>query len=142
MTESELKPASDASRVLLGFALAPLLPGFYATLFFAQPWAFPIGLGLSYPTALLVGLPLFLGFRRQGWLAWWQMMLCGLLASLPLLLLYRLHGAPPHLQDFDWFNALVLEGWGAFTGLVFWLLAIAGAAPPSLRILFGFGLGI
>ena len=141
MTESPPKPASHTPRVVLGFVLAPLLPAFYATMFFAQPWAFPIGLSLAYPTALLFGLPLFLGFRRMGWLAWWQISLCGMLSTLPLLLLYWQLGAPPHLEAFDLFNALALEGWGAFAGLGFWLLAIAGTTPIGLRVLLGLGMG-
>ena len=139
MEPSPKPPALQTSRILLGFILAPFLPTFYAALFFAQPWAFPIGLCLSYPAALLFGVPLFLGFRRMGWLAWWQMSLGGLLCTVPLLLLYWQMGAPPHLGGFDLFNALVLEGWGAFAGFSFWLMAIAGTTPISLQVLFGIG---
>ena len=139
MTELLQKPLPQSARVVLGFILAPLLPAFYAAMFFAQPWAFPIGLALSYPAALLFGVPLFLLCRHKGWMGWWQMSLCGLLCALPLLLLYRHVGTPPHLEAFDLFNALVLEAWGAFTGLCFWLLAIAGASPVNLRVLFGLG---
>jgi hypothetical protein len=139
MPESTPLPASPISRVLLGFVLAPLLPAFYAALFFAQPWAFPIGLCLSYPAALVFGVPLFFGFRRMAWLAWWQMSLCGMISAVPLVLLYWQLGAPPHLGAFDPLNAVVLEGWGGFTGLSFWLLAIAGTTPVNFRVLLGLG---
>jgi len=140
MSDTSQRSAQPISRVMLGFVLAPLLPAFYAALFFAQPWAFPIGLCLSYPAALLFGVPLFFGFRRLGWLAWWQMCLCGLLSTLPLVLLYWQLGAPPHLGAFDPLNAVVLAGWGGFTGLSFWLLAISGTTPLTLQVFFGLGI--
>ena len=88
MTDIAARHVLQKRRVILGFILVPLLPGFYAALLFGQPWTFPIGLGLSYPTALLFGMPLFLVLRRQGWLAWWQFGLCGAVCVLPLEILY------------------------------------------------------
>lgn len=139
MTEPSARPALQASRLMLGFALAPMLPAFYSALFFAQPWAFPIGVALAYPTALLLGLPLFLGLRRQGWLSWWQLSMGGTLCALPLVLLYWQVGTPPHLEAFDWLNGLSLAAWGGFSGLSFWLLAISGKTPVRLHMLFGVG---
>jgi hypothetical protein len=52
-------------RIVLGFAVAPLLPAFYTALLFAQPWAFPFGILASFPAALMVGLPAFLMLRRH-----------------------------------------------------------------------------
>jgi hypothetical protein len=127
-------------RIVLGFALAPLLPGFYAALLFGQPWAFPIGLALSYPTALLFGMPLLIILRRRNWLAWWQFGLCGAVCVLPLELFYWSVGVPPHLEAFGFFNAVLLEGWGILTGLIFWLLVIFGTSPVRWRELFGLGL--
>lgn len=140
MTDLLKKPLPQTARVVLAFVLAPLLPAFYAAMFFAQPWAFPIGVALSYPAALLFGVPLYLACRRCGWLAWWHLGLCGLLCALPLLLLYWRVGAPPHLEPFDPLNGLVLVAWGFFTGCCFWLLAVAGKSPMSLRVLFGVGI--
>lgn len=134
------KPGTQLSRVMLGFALAPMLPAFYSALFFAQPWAFPIGVGLSYPAALLIGLPLFLLLRRHGRLGWWQLALCGAACALPAMLLYAWVGAPPHLEPFDLANGLYLELWGAFSGVSFWLIAVAGTSPVSLGVLFGLGI--
>ena len=124
-------------RVVLGFALTPMLPAFYATLFFAQPWAFPYGIALAYPAALLLGLPLYLGLRRRQRLGWWQLALAGMICAVPAVLAYRYAGTPPHLEPFDWLAALYLEAWGAFAGLSFWLLAVAGSAPVTVRVLFG-----
>ncbi len=133
-------PIQPFSRVVLGFALAPMLPAFYATLFFAQPWAFPYGIALSYPAALLIGLPLYLALRRRNRLGWWQLGLVGMVCAIPAVLAYRHTGTPPHLEPFDWIGALCLEAWGAFTGLSFWLLSVAGTAPVTVRVLLGFGI--
>ena len=124
-------------RVVLGFALTPMLPAFYATLFFAQPWAFPYGIALAYPAALLLGLPLYLGLRRRQRLGWWQLALAGMICAVPAVLAYRYAGTPPHLEPFDWLAALYLEAWGAFAGLSFWLLAVAGNTPVTARTMFG-----
>jgi len=123
--------------VLLGFALSPMLPAFYAALFFAQPWCFPYGVALAYPSALLIGVPLYLGLRRSQRLGWWQLSLAGMVCAVPAVVAYRLVGAPPHLEPFDWLSAVYLEAWGAFTGLSFWLLALAGTTPVTVRVLFG-----
>ncbi len=130
--------AQPLRRVVLGFALTPMLPAFYATLFFAQPWAFPYGIALAYPSALLLGLPLYLGLRRRQRLGWWQLSLVGMVCAIPAVLAYRCAGTPPHLQPFDWLGAFYLEAWGAFAGLSFWLLAVAGTAPVTVRVLLGF----
>lgn len=126
-------------RMTLGLVIAPMLPGFYSTLLFGQPWAFPIGLLLSYPTALLFGMPLLLVFSRRNWLAWWQLGLCGAICVLPLQFLYWRVQVPPHLEAFTLLNALLLEGWGVFAGFVFWLLAIAGTTAIGWRELLGLG---
>jgi hypothetical protein len=139
MTDLPAKPAPATSRIVLGFTLAPLLPAFYATMFFAQPWAFPIGLGLAYPAAVLFGLPMFLLLLRRGWLGWWQLALIGALCALPVVALYWHVGTPPHVEAFDLPNALIVEAWGIFTGVAFWLLALAGTTPVSTRVLLGLG---
>jgi hypothetical protein len=125
-------------RALLAFALVPMLPAFYSAIFFAQPWALPYGLLLAYPTAWLLGVPAFLLLRHRGWLQWWQFALAGGLCSLPAVALYWRHGAPPQLEPFSVLNAFYFAGWGVFAGLCFWLLAVAGAAPVSVRTILGF----
>lgn len=141
MTDLPATPAApQRSRVVLGFALTPMLPAFYSALFFAQPWNFPIGVSLSYPAALLIGLPLFLLLRRRGWLGWWQLALCGVACAVPAMAAYAWVGTPPHLEPFDLVNALYLGLWGAFSGIAFWLLTVAGKSPVNLYVLFGFGL--
>ena len=133
-------PQLQQSRVLLGFALTPMLPAFYAALFFAQPWAFAIGVSLSYPVALLLGLPLYVVLRRRKQLGWQPLTLVGMVCALPVVVLYWIVGTPPHLEPFGLVNALCLEAWGAFSGLCFWLLAVAGSSPLTVRVLFGLGI--
>lgn len=126
-------------RIVLGLVITPILPGFYSTLLFGSPWAFPIGLALAYPTILLLGLPLLFAFSRRNWVSWWQLSLVGAICALPLVLLYWHVGQPPHLEAFSLYNAFLLEAWGLFSGLAFWLLAISGETPVSWRELLGLG---
>jgi hypothetical protein len=123
---------------LLAFALVPLLPAFYAAIFFAEPWALPYGLALSYPSALVLGAPLLWLLRRRGWQQWWQFALAGGVCAGPSIVLYCVVGPPPQLAAYSPLNAVYLAGWGAFAGLCFWLLLVAGIAPVSWRSLFGF----
>lgn len=139
MPDNFLPNRLQMRRIILGFILVPILPGFYATLLFGQPWAFPIGVLLSYPTALLIGLPLIIAFGHRNWLAWWQVCIAGALCVLPLQILYWYFQQPPHLEAFTLNNALLLEVWGIFAGLAFWLLAIAGNTPVGWRELLGSG---
>lgn len=124
-------------RVIVGLVLAPLLPGFYSTLLFGSPWAFPISLLLSYPTALALGLPMLLFCSRHDWMSGWHLMLIGGVSVLPLQILYWYVETPPHLEAFSFSNALLLEGWGLFAGLAFWLVAISGNEPVGWRELLG-----
>jgi hypothetical protein len=127
-------------RILFAFALTPVLPGFYATIFYAQPWAFPLGAAASYSATLLLGVPLFFLARRFGWLRWWQLALCGMLCAVPVVLCYWHLGTPPHLeQAFNCYQAIQLEAWGGFSGLAFWLIALAGSTPLRPRMLLGSG---
>ncbi|QBB71296.1 hypothetical protein ELE36_13550 [Pseudolysobacter antarcticus] len=126
-------------RILFALLFTPLLPPFYATLFFAEPWSLPIGLLLTYPSAWLLGLPIVLLLRRLHRLDGWSLALAGAVCSVPALLLYWWIDTPPHLQAFSAVNALELLGWGAFSGLCFWLLGIVGDSSVSLRTLLDIG---
>lgn len=139
MTDIFAKYKLQKRRMILGLVMAPMLPGFYSTLLFGQPWAFPLGILLSYPTAILMGMPLLLFFSRRNWLTWWQLGLCGAICVLPLELLYWVVQQPPHLEAFSLFNALLLVAWGVFAGFVFWLLAVAGTTSIGWRELLGLG---
>ncbi len=126
----------DVRRLWMAFALTPLLSGFYPALFLAEPAVMPIGLVLAYLSAGLFGLPLVLLFDRRHWRSWWQFAIGGAVCALPTLLLYAALGSPEHLQPFGAFPALGLLFWGCTSGLVFWLLGVAGETPVTFRSLF------
>jgi hypothetical protein len=126
----------DVRRLWMAFALAPLLSGFYPAIFLGEPAVLPIGLVLAYVSAGLFGLPLVLVFERRYWRAWWHFAIGGLICALPTLLLYAVLRSPEHLQPFGLFPALGLLFWGCTSGLVFWLLAVAGETPVTFRSLF------
>ena len=119
-------------RVVAGFLLAPVLPAFYTVILYGQPWAFPVGLALAYPSALVIGLPAFLvlhHYRREGWST---LATCGAFCAVPSLLIYwRVH-TPDHFEPFNWDNSVYLVAWGIVSGLVFWLIVSAGEADGTL----------
>lgn len=141
MTENETLPATQLNvrRVAVALLLTPILPAFYAALFFAEPWALPIGLIASYPSEILFGLPMLFVMSRHQWLLWWNFVLAGTLAAIPAVLLYAWLGDVPHLEGFSAANALSALCLGAFSGLAFWLLGVSGNAPPRLRDILNMG---
>ena len=126
-------------RIFLAFSLSPLLPPFYGALFFAQPWAMPIGLMISYPSAILFGVPSFLWLRRYLNRRWWAFAMWGALCSTPALVVYSILKDVPHLESFTLLNGLALLSWGAFSGICFWLLGIAGDSPLRWRDILDMG---
>ncbi len=114
-------------RVVLGFLIAPGLGAFFALAVLGSRGHLAAMAAYMYADALLVAVPAYAFFRMKGWLAWWQCVVLGVIAGLPLLALI-LHGlgftpalALQHL--FAWNIPLVGIIVGAFTGLVFWFLA-------------------
>ena len=126
-------------RILLAFAVTPFLPGFYGALLFGQPWAFPVGLAVAYPVALLLGAPLLFLMHRAQRLEWWSFVVTGIACTLPVLIGYAWMGEVPHLESFGALNALIVLAWGAFSGACFWLIGVAGQTPLRIRDIFDAG---
>jgi len=55
-------------RIVLGFALSPLASGVFNVAFMGNPYAFGIVI-LSYPFALMLGIPAFIIARYLDWLS-------------------------------------------------------------------------
>ena len=126
----------DRRRLLTAFALTPLLAGFYPALFMAEPSIMPLGLLLAYVSTVLFGIPLVIYFDRRHLREWWMYLAGGTACSLPTVLLYALAPLPDHLLPFGPIPVLGLLFWGASSGIVFWMIGIAGDSPVSLRTLF------
>jgi hypothetical protein len=127
------------NRVLLAFAVTPFLPGFYGALLFGQPWAFPVGLAVAYPVALVLGVPLLILMHRARRLEWWSFVITGIACTLPVLIGYAWMQHVPHLESFSALNALIVLAWGAFSGACFWLIGVAGDSPLRIRDIFDAG---
>jgi hypothetical protein len=133
-------------RVLLGLLIAPLAPGVIALLgavvaFPFETRTFALASALGYPVALVVGAPLYVLFRRKGWLKAWQVVLAGgavgmfipIVIALAVLVVVALLGAgftlPVAAEAAHKYLGLVLVG--ALSGIacasVFWLIAIFGS---------------
>ncbi len=79
----------------------------------------------ALPAALLFGVPLYLLFRRLGWLSWWQVPLgaglSGILAALALHLLDSTIYLPATLGLFG--------GLGILSGIAFWFFGLRRRVP-------------
>ena len=126
-------------RLLLAFLVTPMLPGFYGALLFGQPWAFPIGLAVAYPMALVLGMPIVVLMCRSQRLQWWTFVAAGIVCAVPALVGYAWLRDVPHLQPYDLLNGLVVLAWGAFSGACFWLIGVAGDTPLRMRDIFDAG---
>jgi hypothetical protein len=126
----------DRKRLFTAFALTPLLSGFYPAIFLAEPSIMPLGLLLAYASTALFGIPLVWYFDRRAVREWWMYIAGGTACSLPTVLLYAWAPLPDHLQPFGPVPVLALLLWGGSSGIVFWMIGIAGDSAVSLRSLF------
>src|ERR1700760_3239953 len=126
----------DRKRLFTAFTLTPLLAGFYPAIFLAEPSIMPLGLVLAYASTVLFGIPLVVYFDRRGVREWWMYIAGGTACSLPTILLYAFAPLPDHLLPFGAIPVVGVLVWGASSGIVFWMIGIAGDSSVSLRTLF------
>ena len=115
-------PISSA-RVIAAFLIAPLAPSLIVSALVAGNilWFFVVA-PFSYLFAA-AGVPFFFLFRRMGWLRLWQVVAISAVIG----------GAISIADGFGHLsasNTIQFFGYGALTGLVFWLVAFAG--PRSI----------
>ena len=126
----------DRKRLFTAFCLTPMLAGFYPAIFLAEPSLMPVGLLLAYASTAVFGIPLVAYFDRRGVREWYMYIAGGTACSLLTVLLYAFAPLPDHLQPFGTVPALGVLLWGASSGIVFWMIGIAGDSAVSLRSLF------
>lgn len=126
----------DRRRLFTAFCLTPLLAGFYPAIFLAEPSLMPVGLVLAYASTVLFGIPLVAYFDHRGVREWYMYIAGGTACSVPTVLLYAFAPLPDHLQPFGTVPVLGVLAWGASSGIVFWMIGIAGDSAVSLRSLF------
>lgn len=126
----------ERRRLITAFALTPLLAGFYPAIFLAEPEMMPISLLLAYASTVLFGIPLVLYFDLRGVREWWMYVIGGAACALPTVVLYALAPLPSYLRPFGPMPVIALLFWGASSGMVFWMIGIAGESAVSLRSLF------
>ena len=126
----------DWKRLFTAFCLTPLLAGFYPAIFMAEPSLMPIGLVLAYASTVVFGIPLVAYFDRRGVRQWYLYIAGGTACSEPTVFLYALAPLPEHLQPFGAMPVLSVLLWGGTSGIVFWMIGIAGDSAVSLRSLF------
>jgi hypothetical protein len=123
-------------RLVTGFALTPMLAGFYPAIALTEPSLMPIGLGVAYLSAVLFGIPLVLYFDRRGVHHWGMYVIGGTICSLPAVLLDSMLTLPEPLPPFGPIPILGLLLCGASSGFVFWMIGIAGSTSFDLRSMF------
>lgn len=96
----------------------------------------PIGLVLAYASTVLFGIPLVAYFDHRGVREWCMYIVGGSACSIPTVLLYAFAPLPDHLQPFGAIPAVGVLLWGASSGIVFWMIGVAGDSAVSLRSLF------
>lgn len=126
----------ERRRLVMAFALTPLLSGFYPAIFLAAPEMMPMSLVLAYASTVLFGLPLVFYFNHRGVREWWMYVAGGIACAVPTIILYALAPLPSYLLPFGVVPVLGLLFWGASSGIVFWMIGIAGDSAVSLRTLF------
>jgi hypothetical protein len=102
----------------------------------AEPAVMPLGLLLAYASTILFGVPLVIYFDRRRVREWWIYIAGGTACSLPTVLLYALAPLPNYLLPFGPIPVLGLLFWGGSSGIVFWMIGIAGDSAVSMRTLF------
>ena len=136
ITADPVVPPLERHRLVMAFALTPLLSGFYPAIFLAAPEMMPMSLVLAYASTVLFGLPLVVYFNRRSVREWWMYVAGGMACAVPTAILYALAPLPSYLLPFGVVPVLGLLFWGASSGIVFWMIGIAGDSAVSLRTLF------
>jgi hypothetical protein len=126
----------DRKRLFTAFLLTPMLAGFYPAMFLGEPTILPLGLVLAYVSATVFGIPLIILFDRRRVRDWWLFMIGGVVCALPTVILYAFAPTPEHLDPFGWVPLLQVVLWGASSGLLFWMVGVAGDTPVNVTTLF------
>ena len=126
----------ERRRLLTAFALTPFLSAFYPAVFLAEPAIMPLGLLVAYVSTGVLGVPLVFYCSRRGLHQWWRYVVGGAACALPSIALYALVPLPPYLEPFGAVPVGELLLWGASSGMLFWMIGIAGDSAVSLRTLF------
>src|SRR5262249_23311237 len=95
-----------------------------------------VGLVLAFATAVVCGIPMALVFYWRNITQWWMYVLGGAACSVPTVVLYAIVGTPAHLVPFGVVPVFGALSWGAFAGMVFWMIGVAGESPVTLTTLF------
>ena len=116
--------SGNLSRVQRALVLAPLAPCCIVAAFSPVPALAFVVAPFAYVFAFMLGIPVFLVMRRWGWLRVWQVVVVSALLG-------AASGAVLFMPNADPKALAVFAGYGAATGLVFWVVALC---PLPLRL--------
>jgi hypothetical protein len=106
-------------QVVAGFLLAPLIVAIISG--GALALAFLI---IMYLFELTFAVPLFLLFKKLGWLSWWHSTFAGLATAAIFVAFYWYSANPYHIEIYGLSNAISYLAIGTGSGLLFWLIAL------------------
>jgi len=90
-----------------------------------------IPLIVAYASALLFGVPLFVLFKRLGWLRLWQVLAASVLCGIPFAVFQfvqtKMVYAPIELSA-RWFGSILM--FSTLAGLTFWVVALRKRNEP------------
>lgn len=120
---------NDTKRLVLGLALAPLVPGLLMLVLslLGNPdegmWSLKLIAMFAYPAMIVVGLPLHLLFQWKGWTSAWPYLIAGTLTGevVAYFVFPTLRGAASATAS-SIAIAAICAFLGAITAAMFWLI--------------------
>ncbi|RCS59780.1 hypothetical protein DU000_03500 [Parvibium lacunae] len=88
-------------------------------------WLFGIALFLAYLFAFLIGLPMFVLFKKFRWLALWQVA-CGAAISGLLASLLLFGTGTEYARQYGFNNMLLVITYAVITAVIFWFIGVRG----------------
>jgi hypothetical protein len=89
-----------------------------------------IGAFFAYPATLLFGVPLFIAFRRRGWLQWWQVGVGGIAVGVLSTIAFIVYAGA--LSEVFTYLPLFC-GVGVASALIFWAIAVFRNSALTMR---------
>lgn len=129
-------------RHLLGIIIAPIAAPLVFAFFLSMPAPMDshgdtfdslmilmaFGVPIAYLVTIFFGLPIFMIFERFGWMNFWSVSLGGgIVAVVPLFMLYLLNGEIFSFSSNDAEVYGVIFVCGLIVGIIFWFLSIRKA---------------
>jgi len=96
------------------------------------PYYWIVGAIPAIATALVLGYPGAIAYRKLGLRRWWQFFLGGIVIALPVWYEFAQPFSSPRWVSAGFFDSLIYLGSGGFGGVAFWLLSSSAKGDNAL----------